>query len=199
MGSQDLHILFNDKGDAYVAVTNLVKPQENDHAKRIAEFAIDAMQAAAETAVQTDDPSLGYVKMRVGMHSGPLIARVVGTRNPKYSVFGDTVNTAAVRPNQRSITIVPDTAFQRMESSSIAHHIQCSKRTADLLRQQYPDVKLISRGPISIKGKGQMETYFIGYETMSAMVCMEETAPTRKTVRITEAEETDTRKDDWDV
>lgn len=100
-------------------MTNLVKPQENDHAKRIADFAINAMQAAAETAVHSDDPSFGYIKIRylfipllllacvitngrkshrVGLHSGPLIARIVGTRNPKYSVFGDTVNTAAVSP-----------------------------------------------------------------------------------------------------
>ena len=57
-------------GDAYMAVTNLVKDQHDDHAKRIAEFAIAAVAAANETPIDLDDPSRGNVKIRVGFHSG---------------------------------------------------------------------------------------------------------------------------------
>lgn len=58
-------------GDAYVGVCNLVNPQEDDHAKRIAEFAIDTVKAAADTLILTEDPGMGTVKIRVGIHCGP--------------------------------------------------------------------------------------------------------------------------------
>ena len=131
-------------GDAYLAVANLVKDQKTDHAKRVAEFSIDAIKAASEVMVDEDDPSLGFVTIRVGFHSGPVISDVVGTRLPKYGMFGDSINTAS-----------------RMESNSIAGRIHCSLVSANLLREQAPDIPLVSRGTLNIKGKGNMETYFV--------------------------------------
>ena len=131
-------------GDAYVGVCNLVKNQEGDHAKRIAEFAIDTVKAAGETFILPDDPSMGTVKIRIGVHCGPLVARVVGSRNPRYCVFGDTVNTTA-----------------RMESNSLSMRIQCSDRAAEVLKKQAPELPLESRGVIHIKGKGEMSTFFL--------------------------------------
>lgn len=70
-----------------MAVTNLVKDQEYDHVKRVAEFASDAIAAANETYIDPSDPSKGVVSVRVGFHSGPVVADVVGTRNPRYCKF----------------------------------------------------------------------------------------------------------------
>ncbi|KAL7518512.1 hypothetical protein ACHAWX_003330 [Stephanocyclus meneghinianus] len=71
-------------GDAYLAVTNLVEDQKDDHVKRIAEFSIDAVKAASEVFFDEEDFSRGRVQIRVGFHSGPVIADILGTRLPKY-------------------------------------------------------------------------------------------------------------------
>lgn len=131
-------------GDAYVGVTNLVSKQSVDHAGRAAQFGLAAMRVAAETLLDLEDERKGYISIRVGFDSGPVEGNVIGIRNLRFSLFGDTVNCAA-----------------RMESASVANHMLCTERAMRLLKKQAPEIPLFDRGELPIKGKGNMRTYWV--------------------------------------
>ncbi|KAE8294114.1 Atrial natriuretic peptide receptor 2 [Larimichthys crocea] len=118
-------------GDAYMVVSGV--PQENgiNHAGEIASMALDLV-TVCHTFKIPHKPNT-QLKIRAGIHSGPVVAGVVGTKMPRYCLFGDTVNTAS-----------------RMESTSEALKIQVSGATADLLHTLRGYV-LTCRGTLNVK------------------------------------------------
>ena len=116
-------------GDAYIAATNFTEDQPEDHAARLARFAIDAVAAAQAVPIDEDDPGrLGCLQVRVGLHCGPVVGIVADRAALKYTLIGETAVTAA-----------------RMESSGAAGRIQCSAAAARLIAQQAHDVMLRPR------------------------------------------------------
>jgi len=123
-------------GDAYMAVAGLPEPRD-DHAQVIARLALAMRDVVGEVSQRHGE----NLKIRIGVHTGNTVAGVIGIHKFAYDVWGDTVNTASA-----------------MESHGIPNEIQVSQ--ASFLRLS-EDFLLESRGPIEIKGKGQMETFLL--------------------------------------
>lgn len=123
-------------GDAYMVICGAPTPRA-DHAMVMARLAL-AMQHVMHTLRHETGMPLD---LRVGMHSGPVIAGVIGTVRFSFDVWGDTVNTAS-----------------RMESHGEAGRIQVSQACHDLLADHF---RLTARGMIDVKGKGAMTTWWL--------------------------------------
>jgi adenylate cyclase len=124
-------------GDAYMVAGGL--PEENPrHAIVVAHMALGMLEIVQETGKRFDEK----LEVRIGIHSGEVVAGLIGRHRSIYDVWGDTVNTAS-----------------RLESSGLPNRIQISDST---YRQVKDSFACELRGPVEIKGKGMMLTYFLG-------------------------------------
>jgi class 3 adenylate cyclase len=123
-------------GDAYMVAAGLPEPRP-DHAQAVAEMAL----ALRDEVARRSDPSGQPLQVRIGIDTGPVVAGVLGTSKFSYDLWGDTVNTAS-----------------RMESYGVAGCIQVTARTYQRLKDGY---RFQRRGPIQVKGKGELVTYLL--------------------------------------
>ena len=122
-------------GDEYMVAAG-VPTARVDHAIAAAELALRMRDHVADNAVA------GHrIEMRIGIHSGPVVAGIIGTGKFSYDLWGDTVNTAS-----------------RMESTGPAGSIQVSGVTYGLIRDRFD---CTPRGLVEVKGKGEMETFIV--------------------------------------
>ncbi len=123
-------------GDAYMLACG-VPTKRNDHAEVMAEFALSLLEATAGKTT----PGGGPLRLRIGMHTGRVVAGVIGTRRFAYDLWGDTVNTAS-----------------RMQTHSPEGAIHVSPAVFERLCDWY---EFTGRGSVPIKNKGTLQTYLL--------------------------------------
>ena len=123
-------------GDSYMIASGVPVPRA-DHAHALAEMALDMVSHVGQHR-RGHDVKLQF---RLGMNSGPAVAGVIGRRKFHYDLWGDAINTAS-----------------RMEFHGVPGKIQIAGTTYDLIKD---DFVCVPRGLVEVKGKGQMETWFL--------------------------------------
>ncbi|CAM5175142.1 unnamed protein product [Eretmochelys imbricata] len=135
-------------GDAYMVVSGLPVRNGKLHAREVARMSLALLDAVRTFKIRHRPDQ--QLKLRIGIHSGPVCAGVVGLKMPRYCLFGDTVNTAS-----------------RMESNGEALKIHLSSATKCVL-EEVGCFELELRGDVEMKGKGKMRTYWLLGERMSS-------------------------------
>ncbi len=127
-------------GDAYMCAAGVPVPDDS-HAVRAVHTALAFRDWIAEHRRQCELKGKQTWRVRVGVHSGSLVAGVIGKRKFIYDVWGDTVNVAS-----------------RMESAGLPDNVNISRATYDLVRN---DFAVQSRGSLDVKNKGAMEMFLV--------------------------------------
>lgn len=129
-------------GDAYMAAGGLPTPNIT-HAQDVVRAALAMAEVVEKGKAKKVADGLPFFEIRIGVHTGPVVAGIVGVKKFQYDIWGDTVNTAS-----------------RMESSGAPGKVNISQTTYALLHDR-PEFNFTARGKIAAKGKGDLEMFFV--------------------------------------
>lgn len=115
--------------------------EESEHWRQLVDV-VDFALALKDKLEKINKECFNQFVLRVGICQGPVVAGVIGAKKPHYDIWGNTVNVAS-----------------RMESTGKAGYMQVTEQTYEILKDK--GFKFIYRGPVKVKGKGQLVTYYL--------------------------------------
>ena len=133
-------------GDSYMAAGG-IDDTNPAAANDVVRAAIEIQKFVINQKVLRKSAGLTTFEMRVGVHSGRVVAGIVGIKKFQYDLWGDTVNIAS-----------------RMENNGIPEQVNISEATYQIIKED-PQFTFESRGKLDVKGKGEMQMYFVDLAT----------------------------------